>query len=433
MSKTTRKGRDNLIFERGGQIRRVDDSTYVVKSQTKPGVKYTLTRTARSWNCSCPDDAVYCKHAWALEYRLDTKARADRGRLIYETGGQVERIASDHYLVKSQSTDESYEVRDFGDGWMCSCPDHLYTGSTCKHIQAIQFECGERRIIQPPNQTVCRYCDRPDVIRKGRRGKHHRFWCRACRRYFTDNMGFERMRNAPEYVTVAVEIVYAGVSTRKTANALNHIGCTVTHQTILNWAKRFGELMNSYLDMTHPMVGEAWRTDEIYVKIRGERKYLFAMLDADTRYWIAKQVAAHKGTDDVRPMFRRAKEVAGKVPSKLISDGAANFAEAHHDMYAPLWKGSVHESHIHMDGDMNNNQMESFNSNTIRLREKVVRGLKKDDAALLTGLVVYHNHLREHQGLPDNMTPGEAAGMYIAGTNKMLTIIQAAAKAQARQ
>ena len=151
----------------------------------------------------------------------------------------------------------------------------------------------------------------------------------------------------------------------------------VTHQTVLNWAERFGSLMGQYLDSLMPLVGELWRTDEVYLRIRGDRKYLFAMLDADTRYWIARQVATHKGTDDVRPMFRKARKVAGKMPSKLISDGAPNFAVAHHDEYAPrnfLWKDSVHESHIRMDGDTNNNQMESFNGNTLRMREKVVRG-----------------------------------------------------------
>lgn len=170
------------------------------------------------------------------------------------------------------------------------------------------------------------------------------------------------------------------------------------------------------------------------MKIRGERKYLFAMLDSDTRYWIAKQVATNKGTDDVRPMFRKARQVAGKTPSKLISDGASNFAEAHHDEYAPrnyLWKDSVHEPHIRMDGDPNNNQMESFNGNTLRMREKVTRGLKSEDSAILVGLQIYHNHVRPHLGLPDGQTPGEAAGIRIEGDDKWLTLILAAAKAKA--
>ena len=167
----------------------------------------------------------------------------------------------------------------------------------------------------------------------------------------------------------------------------------------------------------------------MYLSIRGERKYLFAMLDAETRYWIARQVATHKGTDDVRPMFRKARDVAGKMPSKLISDGALNFAEAHRDEYAPrnfLWKDSVHESHIMMDGDTNNNQMESFNGNTLRMREKVTRGLKREDSAIISGLHIYHNFLRPHLGLSEGMTPAEAAGIHVEGADKILTLVRAA-------
>lgn len=76
-----------------------------------------------------------------------------------------------------------------------------------------------------------------------------------------------------------------------------------------------------------------------------------------TCYWIAGQVAANEGTDDVRPMFRKAREVAGKVPALLISDGASSFAEGHRAEYVPrnhLWKESRHEPHIRMVGDPNN-------------------------------------------------------------------------------
>ena len=435
-----RAQRGRLIHEMGEQVRRLDDSTYEVKSQTTPNTKYTLSRTAGGWDCSCPDTVPFCKHAYALERRLGPKARADRGLMMHEAGGQVERIAPDHYLVKSQSADHTYEVRDFGRGWMCSCPDHLHTISVCKHIQAVQFKGGERHIIQPHENARCKFCDSDDTIRKGtkklKRGDVPKYRCRGCGKYFTDNLGFEGRRSASEHITLAVEMVYGGMSTRKAAGALGRAGCVVSHMTVQRWAERFGDIMESYFDHILPQVGEAWRTDEVYMRIRGDRKYLFAMLDADTRYWIAKMVATHKGTDDVRPMFRKAKEVAGKTPSTLISDGARNFAEAHKSEYAPrnfLWKDSVHESHIRMDGDQNNNQMESFNGNTIRHREKVTRGLKNEDAAILSGLQAYHNHIRQHLGLPEHSTPGEAAGIHIRGEDKLRTIIQAAAKEAAKR
>ena len=101
--------------------------------------------------------------------------------------------------------------------------------------------------------------------------------------------------------------------------------------------------------------------------------------------------------------------------------------------YAPrnyLWKDSKHESHVRMDGDINNNQMESFNGNTLRFREKVTRGLKSEDSAILAGLQVYHNHVRPHLALGGG-TPGEAAGIHVKG-NPWLSIIESAARFEAR-
>lgn len=199
----------------------------------------------------------------------------------------------------------------------------------------------------------------------------------------------------------------------------------------MRWAEQYGKIMESYTDKTQPQVGESWRTDEIYMNIRGNRRYLFAMLDSETRYWIAKQVAEHKGKDDVAPMFKQAKKVAGKIPTTFISDKAANFHHAWKQQYHAknfLHKDTEHINEVVFDGIHHNNQMESFDGNTVRLREDVIRGLKKENSAILAELRVYHNLTRPHLGLKDHITPGEAAGITIEGNDKILTIIQAAAK-----
>ena len=41
-----------------------------------------------------------------------------------------------------------------------------------------------------------------------------------------------------------------------------------------------------------------------YLKIKCDRKHLYAVTDDETKYWIAKQVSDHKYTQDVKPMFR---------------------------------------------------------------------------------------------------------------------------------
>ena len=52
-----------------------------------------------------------------------------------------------------------------------------------------------------------------------------------------------------------------------------------------------------------------------------------------------------------------------------------------------------------------------------------MRGLKKEDSPILKGYQVFHNYIREHEGL-DGKTPAEACGIKVKGENKWLTLIQ---------
>jgi hypothetical protein len=66
--------------------------------------------------------------------------------------------------------------------------------------------------------------------------------------------------------------------------------------------------------------------------------------------------------------------------------------------------------------------MERLNGE-IRDREKVMRGLKKDDTPLLKGYQIYHNYIRPHEGL-NGKTPADACGININGRDKWLILIQ---------
>ena len=233
----------------------------------------------------------------------------------------------------------------------------------------------------------CQKCNSSNIkkagIRKNKSGNIQLFECKDCNSKFSINLGFEGMRATPDQITMAMNLYFNGESSRKVKQSLILTGVKVSHITVQNWIKKYVSLMEKYLDKITPQVGEKWRTDELYLKIKGDKKYLFAMLDSETRFWLAQMVSEHKGNDDVSPMFADAKKKAKKVPTTLISDGAANFHHAWKKQYKAknfLHKETEHHRHIHLSGDMNNNQMESFNSNTLRVREKVVRGIKKDDS-----------------------------------------------------
>jgi transposase-like protein len=186
--------------------------------------------------------------------------------------------------------------------------------------------------------------------------------------------------------------------------------------------------MQKYLDKITPQVSDTWATDELFLKVRGNMKYLYAMMDEQTRFWIAQEVADTKYTADVRPLFQLAKQVAGKAPRTLVSDGAPNFHDAYNQEFrtSRLETRTEHIRHIRLAGDFNNNKMERMNGE-IRDREKVMRGLERKDSPILTGYQLFHNYIRPHKAL-DYRTPSEAAGIEIKGKDKWLTLIQNASK-----
>ena len=373
----------------------------------------------------------------------------ERGRQIALKDGQIKKERDDLYLVRSQSVSwEIYVVMKKNDKWTCTCPYYLEKYHPCKHIYAVEMVRRERDIDKefpteitiPDTGLACKFCGSDDIIRKGvvsrRKGPTQQYKCRECHRRFTDNLGFEYKQATPDQIAMAVELVYGGLSGRKAEALLRGMGVKVSRPTIMAWADQYAHVMEAYMDdVMCPLVGESWRTDELHIKVRGEKKYLFAMLDSDTRYWIARMVAEHKGTDDVVPLFRRARKVAGKVPEMLISDGAWNFEQAWKAEYRGknfTEKRTFHMNEVMFDGKHHNNQMESFNGNTLRHREKVVRGLKKDDSGIISGLRIYHNFVRPHLGL-DGKTPGEVAGIKVEGKNKIMTMIRAAASVKNTQ
>ena len=368
--------------------------------------------------------------------------REDRGRAIFERQDQISRVDEGHYLVNSQSSDKKYQILAIESGWFCSCPDHKFRKVCCKHIHAVEISIRMREKVQNDvtmpevDTSVCRHCKSTVTVKVGIRhnasGDVQVYRCRGCGRKFSSNLGFEKMRATPEQITIAMNNYFNGESSRKVVQSLSLVGVKTTHVTVQNWIKKYINLMDQYLDKLVPQVGELWRTDEIYLKIKGDRKYLFAMLDSETRFWLAQMVADHKGNDDVAPMFAKAKKVAGKVPEILVSDGASNFHNAWKKQFKPknfLHKKTEHRKHIHMAGDTNNNQMESFNGNTLRAREKVARSVKSDDSVIIPGVRIHHNFIRPHQSMKGD-TPADRAGLRVMGDNPWKTIIQNAARSK---
>jgi putative transposase len=363
--------------------------------------------------------------------------REQKAEQIAKVQGAITRLNENTYSVKSQSGSGDYEVICGIFGFACSCPDHTYRSVKCKHIFAVEYSLKLREevkaniVIPAVNVSACLFCNSNNIIKDGIRHNKHsgdiqKFYCKECERYFTINLGFEGMKAPAHVITAAMQLYFTGESLRNVQKFLKMQGYAVNHMTVYRWIKKYVSLMEKYLEKIQPKVSDVWRTDEIYLKVGGNLKYLYAIMDDETRFWIAQQVAHTKYTEDVRPLFKEAREFAGKKPMTLISDGAHNFEEAcRREYYTMAMPKTKHVRHIHISGDKNNNKMERLNGE-IRDREKVMRGLKKMDTPILKGYQIFHNYVREHEALK-GQTPAESAGIKIEGQDRWLTIIQNAA------
>lgn len=239
--------------------------------------------------------------------------------------------------------------------------------------------------------------------------------------------GDERMKHNPQAITSAMQLYFSGESLRNVMKSLRLLGVQVSHQTVYNWIRKYVTLMKDYVEKITPNVSDTWRADELYVKIKGDMKYLFALMDDETRFWIAQEVAESKYKHDARKLFDLGKKATGKKPMTLITDGLPAYHDAFKKEFWTL-KGprSEHVNTIRLRGDMNNNKMERFNAE-IRDREKTMRGLKTKETPILTGYQIFHNFIREHEAL-EGKTPAEACGIEIKGNNKWITLIQNASK-----
>ncbi len=379
------------------------------------------------------------------------EARAVRGNQLAQMEGQVRRVSDSEYQVRSQRTGDWYQVYATERGLQCSCPDFQFRGGLtvsegnrarilfkCKHIFAVELshalrQTVERQVkIEPVGIQTCLYCYSKNVVKHGLRhninGDIQRFTCRDCGKRFTKNLGFESMKASPEAITGALQLYFSGESLRNTMRFLQLQGVSVrSPQTVLNWITKYVGLMGRYLDQIRPDLSGTWRADELYIKVKGNLRYLFAMMDDQTRWLIAQEVADTKDRHDARGLFHMSAEIAGKRPRVLITDGLHSYSQAWKKEFRTLDSDrTIHVRDISFKGHIHNNKMERLNGE-IRDREKTFRGLKREDSPILKGCQLYHNFIRPHEAL-DGQTPADRVGIKVEGDNKWLTIIQNASK-----
>lgn len=369
-------------------------------------------------------------------------ARTQRAMQMMKNDHHASQLDSNTFRIRSQTDPtKSYIVSKTRNGLVCECPDHVERKADCKHIKVVLnvlkqnrgFANAEFKIMERSKLKLCKYCDSGNLkkmgFRKTKSGQVQVFGCKDCKKRFTANFGFEKKQFEDTIIAQALQIYYSKMSVRRIADHFEMIGVDVSYKTIYNWIRQYSRMTVTYIDGIVPRSKNRAivRADEVWVKINGQQCYLFASMDSNTRYWVASDLADNKFQHNADSLFLMTKHTMGKAPAVLISDKLQAYGKSSKRVFG---KKTQHISNAGIPSRRNNggkyhpnNQMMERLNGEIRDREKVFRGLKTMDTAVLQGMRVYYNFTKKHGSL-DGRTPAEQALIKVEGKNKWKTLIQ---------
>jgi len=383
-------------------------------------------------NCLSTWDALGPNEAGVMEPWTDTKSPA---LAIVARGDQIETVSPREFRVRSQSKPgEAYTVTVQRKLWSCTCAFCVEgKGRQCIHILATKFRLGlQEKAADPSAGPVCEKCRSSDVIQSGHRmnksGAVRRFRCKTCGAYFSGKEGFHKRRSDPDMIAKALDLYFRGTSLRQVADHFAQAyGLKVSDTTVYRWVTHYSALAAEWMESQDAEVGETWHVDERVVNVNGEHRYLWNVMDSETRFLLASRISKGRGVPEARAAFRDAKATTDVRPQEVRSDGYPGYPEAVRREFGRFRRTGDTPNDQKRNGPCrsmfnphrvvpsirapeSNNILERLNG-TSKDRTKTMRAYDnlRGAAALSVGWQVHYNLVRNHLAL--GTTPGMAAGL----------------------
>ncbi|MDP9378967.1 MAG: IS6 family transposase, partial [Chloroflexota bacterium] len=155
------------------------------------------------------------------------------------------------------------------------------------------------------------------------------------------------------------------LSFRDVEELLYERGVVVTYETVRQWCRKFGQAYANQLRRRRPRTGDKWHLVEVFLKINGERHYLWRAVDQQGNVLdILVQSRRNKGA--AKKFFRKLLKGCEYVPRVLITDKLGSYGAAKREMLP----GVEHRQSRYL-----NNRAENSHQPT-RRRERVMQRFK---------------------------------------------------------
>jgi putative transposase len=173
-------------------------------------------------------------------------------------------------------------------------------------------------------------------------------------------------RFPPAIISHAVWLYFRfPLSLRMVEEMLAARGIVVSHETVRQWALKFGQQFANNIRRRLPCAGDKWHLDEVVITIAGTKHWLWRAVD---QHGIALDVLVQNRRDAnaAKRLLRTLLKRQGRAPRVLITDKLASYPAAKKD----LLPGVEHRRHKGL-----NNRAENSHQPT-RRRERQMKRFK---------------------------------------------------------
>jgi putative transposase len=145
----------------------------------------------------------------------------------------------------------------------------------------------------------------------------------------TKAKSYRGYRFPPEIISHGVWLYHRfALSFRDVEELLAKRGIIVSYETVRQWCRKFGPDYARKLKRRQGRLGDIWHLDEVFVKIRGERHYLWRAVDQDGDV-IDVLVQKYRNARAANRFFRKLLKGQGRQPWRLVTDKLKSYAAAH--------------------------------------------------------------------------------------------------------
>ena len=135
-----------------------------------------------------------------------------------------------------------------------------------------------------------------------------------------------------EIVSHAVWIFHRfTLSFRDVEDLLAVSGVTVSYEAIALWFRHFGHTLARNLRRRHGQLGDVWHVDEVFITIRGERRYLWRAVDQDGDV-LDILVTCRRDARAAKRFFRKLLKGRGGSPFQPFTDKLRSYVAARREL-----------------------------------------------------------------------------------------------------